>query len=71
MKGVGPRVLRSSPQYGVMLLAYELLLRLSSKEHVDDTHKGRKETAAVFDSALGARLTDPWFTMHKWGKFSK
>jgi len=27
-KGMGPRVFRSAPQYGVMLLSYELLLRI-------------------------------------------
>ena len=31
-KGLVPRVLRSSPQYGVMLLAYEMLQRLFSEE---------------------------------------
>ncbi|KAL0488036.1 calcium-binding mitochondrial carrier protein [Acrasis kona] len=38
MKGVGPRILRSSPQFGVTLLAYEFLQRYISPEKNQKPH---------------------------------
>jgi len=57
-KGVGPRVIRSSPQYGVMLLAYEMLHSIfNGEDHV-----------LVEPSEVGQNIVveDRWTVMNQW-----
>lgn len=60
-KGLLPRIIRSSPQYGCMLLSYELLLKLFKEE--EDI------TPQLFDQQISYsshNVRDKYFSLHKW-----
>lgn len=63
LKGIGPRIVRSSPQYGMMLLAYELLLQLFPSESTIKEHVSPLQV----DQLMGGGVEDKWMTMRKWG----
>jgi hypothetical protein len=74
-KGVVPRVLRSSPQYGVMLLSYELLQRMFegeintsiSMEGLDDR---KWVKMLLLEDKLGVLLENSWEAPSSFTKFN-
>eukprot|EP01103_Thecamoeba_quadrilineata_P000398 TRINITY_DN10338_c0_g1_i1.p1 TRINITY_DN10338_c0_g1~~TRINITY_DN10338_c0_g1_i1.p1 ORF type:complete len:587 (-),score=82.74 TRINITY_DN10338_c0_g1_i1:17-1777(-) len=57
-KGLGPRILRSAPQYGVMLMSFELLQSLLKSD--EDIHFSRWE-----ETDLSLALNDKWRAFSK------
>ncbi|KAL6058504.1 mitochondrial aspartate-glutamate transporter agc1, variant 2 [Balamuthia mandrillaris] len=74
-KGMVPRVLRSSPQYGVMLLSYEVLQRLMDTEATSsvvtiDTLKDKKWVKMLLlEDKLGLLLENRWAAPSAFSQF--
>ena len=58
-KGILPRVLRTSPQYGMMLLSYELLQKFFIEDDLPETILEPME--------VGFRVSDKWMNLRQWG----
>jgi hypothetical protein len=59
-KGLVPRVVRSSPQYGFMLLSYEILSKLLKEEEI---------SPQLFDQQISyssSNVRDKYFSLQKW-----
>eukprot|EP01094_Clydonella_sp_ATCC50884_P018317 TRINITY_DN3373_c0_g1_i2.p1 TRINITY_DN3373_c0_g1~~TRINITY_DN3373_c0_g1_i2.p1 ORF type:complete len:420 (-),score=35.60 TRINITY_DN3373_c0_g1_i2:112-1371(-) len=59
-KGIGPRVIRSSPQYGIMLLCYELLTTLFGAD------EGFLEPDSIGGGFVKLVVEDKWHNASEW-----